>query len=584
MKGVLLVVAGALAALAADAAPNTKARERLAGKATSYCDVVYLPDRVSGVPGHDNFLTLNVHVPATGAGPFPCVLLDHGGGGNAGDKEDGAYYEYLGQLLGRGYVVANMNYILGEGSELQRLYDHRAAVRFLRVNAAKYRLDPDRILAWGYSAGAWYTSLFAFSTADDLHGSRGPVSLIPLAQGKTTKDLAIHFGRRSGPPWVVTPLDDPTPDYGAMSSRVTAELGDLLKGEAIITPDDPPFATYVGEAGVSKFTEPAKVAGVPFFPILHLNPRHKGWANLHGFVAEEPSRLPTGKDGTVLEAIFAWIDFVMKESPQCPAPEFRPNQRWFHGSVEVQPVTSSNKVKVHYTLDGSQPTTASPVMTQPVKFTQTTIIKAIAARDGMKPSGVTQAAFIAGPPVPQVTGPSGTVLRGKTGVPLNIQFTSDIAGMQWRMEAHFLKPPRDRSSFEEFTGITLDLATGKLTGTPKQAGVHTLLVLAARGPMEPAGSRTYTLVIEGTGKAVAPVTEGEDPYRDLARAATLSETAQEEFVAACTVAGLRVIAQPAGDGCLFVAHHTDLVAARKAVADWNRKHPQQHITLIPEPK
>lgn len=97
---------------------------------------------------------LDLYIPTTGAGPFPVVIMVHGGGFMMGDKADGAGLTGVDQLLGAGYAVASINYRLsGEAQYPAQIYDAKAAVRFLRANAAKYNLDPEKFGAWGASAG-----------------------------------------------------------------------------------------------------------------------------------------------------------------------------------------------------------------------------------------------------------------------------------------------------------------------------------------------------------------------------------------------------------------------------------------------
>jgi acetyl esterase/lipase len=97
-------------------------------------------------------LHLNLARPKTGAGPFPAVLCIHGGGFRAGSRES---YDKLCQTLARhGFVAATITYRLAPKYQFPAaILDTKAAVRWLRANAAKYNLDPKRIGVTGGSAG-----------------------------------------------------------------------------------------------------------------------------------------------------------------------------------------------------------------------------------------------------------------------------------------------------------------------------------------------------------------------------------------------------------------------------------------------
>jgi acetyl esterase/lipase len=97
---------------------------------------------------------LDLYIPTSSSGPFPVVIMVHGGGFMYGDKADGAGLTGVDQLLAAGYAVASINYRLsGEATYPAQVFDAKAAVRFLRANATEYRLKPDGFGAWGASAG-----------------------------------------------------------------------------------------------------------------------------------------------------------------------------------------------------------------------------------------------------------------------------------------------------------------------------------------------------------------------------------------------------------------------------------------------
>ncbi|HEY2784744.1 MAG TPA: alpha/beta hydrolase [Fimbriiglobus sp.] len=97
-------------------------------------------------------LQLDLARPKTGAGPFPAVLCIHGGGFRAGNRE--GYDGLCLRLAAKGYVAATVTYRLAPKYKFPAaVYDTKAAVRWLRANAAKYHIDPDRIGVTGGSAG-----------------------------------------------------------------------------------------------------------------------------------------------------------------------------------------------------------------------------------------------------------------------------------------------------------------------------------------------------------------------------------------------------------------------------------------------
>ncbi len=115
---------------------------------------------------------LDLYLPNNG-GPFPVVIMVHGGGFMFGDKADGAGLTGVDQLLAAGYAVASINYRLsGEAIYPAQINDVKAAVRFLRKNSSKYNFNPDKFGAWGASAGGNLVALLGTTCGvAELEGS-----------------------------------------------------------------------------------------------------------------------------------------------------------------------------------------------------------------------------------------------------------------------------------------------------------------------------------------------------------------------------------------------------------------------------
>ena len=87
-----------------------------------------------------------------GEGPYPAVICIHGGGFRAGNRQ--SYDGLIKKLAKNGYVAMTVTYRLAPKYQFPAaVYDVKAAVRWLRANAAKYHVDPDRIGVTGGSAG-----------------------------------------------------------------------------------------------------------------------------------------------------------------------------------------------------------------------------------------------------------------------------------------------------------------------------------------------------------------------------------------------------------------------------------------------
>lgn len=139
----LLIVLSASACAAASVLPGGSGN--FTSVEPTHKDLVYASDSETQ--------KLDLYLPE-GDGPFPLVIMIHGGGFMFGDKADGMGLTGVDQLLADGYAVSSINYRLsGEAAYPAQIHDAKAAVRFLRANAEEYNLNPDKFGAWGASAG-----------------------------------------------------------------------------------------------------------------------------------------------------------------------------------------------------------------------------------------------------------------------------------------------------------------------------------------------------------------------------------------------------------------------------------------------
>jgi acetyl esterase/lipase len=103
---------------------------------------------------------LDIYTPSTGAPPYPVLVIIHGGGWTVGDKRGELPVAAIPGFLDLGFAVASINYRLAPDAVFPaQLLDAKAAIRYLRNQAAVYGLDPERIAVMGESAGAHLAAL-----------------------------------------------------------------------------------------------------------------------------------------------------------------------------------------------------------------------------------------------------------------------------------------------------------------------------------------------------------------------------------------------------------------------------------------
>ena len=147
----------------------------------------------------DRVLLLNLYQPKNMAKSAPGLIFIHGGGWSGGKKEDYRYYANL--FAHRGYVVASVSYRLsGEATYPAAVQDVKCAVRWMRANADKYHIDPDKIGVVGGSAGGHLALMIGYSSdVPELEGDGGHKGVSSRVQAVVDlygpTDLTTEFAR-----------------------------------------------------------------------------------------------------------------------------------------------------------------------------------------------------------------------------------------------------------------------------------------------------------------------------------------------------------------------------------------------------
>jgi len=110
-------------------------------------------------------LKLDVAMPKKGDGPFPAIVIIHGSGPFAKGRK--FYVPQAAEFARAGYVGVTISYRnTPDAAYPKAIEDAEAAIRWLRTNAAKYKIDPDQIAALGYSGGGAIACLLGMKDAD----------------------------------------------------------------------------------------------------------------------------------------------------------------------------------------------------------------------------------------------------------------------------------------------------------------------------------------------------------------------------------------------------------------------------------
>jgi len=129
--------------------------------------------------GREEPLLMDAYLPPAGdiRSARPAAVLVHGGAFQVGDKKIDASLATM--LAQRGFIAVSVNYRLepaglaNDEAPLDATEDVRAAIRFLRKHAYEYRIDTNRIMVAGDSAGAITALYLGYVQKAQYQGSSG---------------------------------------------------------------------------------------------------------------------------------------------------------------------------------------------------------------------------------------------------------------------------------------------------------------------------------------------------------------------------------------------------------------------------
>lgn len=144
MRTLIAVLIASVTGFAASASAQDSHPPQVPDGVAAYRDLAYVPKGLSQQK-------LDLYVPKAGKN-LPLIVGVHGGAFRAGSKN--MIMPLVQNFAAEVYAIASVEYRFSQHATFPaQIEDCKAAVRWLRANAAKYHLDPDRFAAWGSSAG-----------------------------------------------------------------------------------------------------------------------------------------------------------------------------------------------------------------------------------------------------------------------------------------------------------------------------------------------------------------------------------------------------------------------------------------------
>jgi len=135
--------------------------------------------------------SLDVFNPDAGTDPLPTVVWIHGGAWISGSKEN--VRPYVRMIAAEGYTTVALNYTVGpEATYPTAITQLNDAFAFLLDHADEYRIDPDRIVIAGDSAGANYTSQLAVLTTNPDYAAA--VGIAPALAPEQLRAVILDCG------------------------------------------------------------------------------------------------------------------------------------------------------------------------------------------------------------------------------------------------------------------------------------------------------------------------------------------------------------------------------------------------------
>ena len=190
----ILMLAGAVAAHGQPGTPT--------GPAPTHADLAYAPADPTQSNGH----LLDLYLPERTEAAVPVVIWTSGSAWFADTGKSRAEIAAA-ELNPLGFAVAGVS--IRSSAQVQfpgQLHDIKAAIRWLRSNAADYGFDPHRIAIMGDSSGGWTTAIAAVTgDVPELEGDIGVTGVSSAVQAAVAFFPPTNFLEMDR--WALRPCD-----------------------------------------------------------------------------------------------------------------------------------------------------------------------------------------------------------------------------------------------------------------------------------------------------------------------------------------------------------------------------------------
>jgi acetyl esterase/lipase len=192
--------------------------------------------------GGETDLALDIARPEKLEKPAPCIVFIHGGGWRGGNRK--VHASHIIDFAQRGYVVATVSYRLVPSARFPaQVEDVKCAIRYLRAHAQKHQLDPQKIGAVGFSAGAHLAMLLGTMDAKDgLEGEGGHAD----ASSKVQAVVAYFGPTQLGADDIPAVSAGMVNDFLGSTKEENAEIRQRASPITYVDKDDAPLLIYQG--------------------------------------------------------------------------------------------------------------------------------------------------------------------------------------------------------------------------------------------------------------------------------------------------------------------------------------------------